>query len=55
MREAGLIDKYDVDRLNGKLLDEIDTAGKNDGNKVINVAADKERFFTHTFFKPLAY
>lgn len=51
MREAGLIDKYEVDRLNGKLMDEVEHAEKGTGN-VTNTVADKERFFSSTFFKP---
>jgi len=55
LRDAGIIDKFDVDRLNGKLADELVTNPKGDPEAIPrNIAADKERFFSHSLFKAAA-
>jgi len=48
LREANIIDRFDVERLNGALLDEIEGRPRD----VVNVYKDKERFFSGTMFKP---
>ena len=52
LRDKGIIDKFDVKRLNGHLFDEMATdIGKKNGNEIRNVYQDKERFFTTGLFR----
>ena len=52
LRDKGVIDKFDVKRLNGHLLDEMATdVTKKNPNAPRNLFEDKERFFTTGLFK----
>ena len=51
LREANIIDKFDVERLNGQLMDEVEGRPK---KTEPNMYAEKERFFSPHFFKPMA-
>lgn len=52
LRDLDIIDKFDVNKLNGHLFDEIATdVTKNRPNQLRNIFEDKERFFTTGLFK----
>jgi len=52
LRDQGVIDKYDVKRLNGFLFDAVATdVSKNHPKEPTNIFEDKERFFTTGIFR----
>jgi hypothetical protein len=52
LRDRGIIDKFDVKKLNGHLFDEMATdVTKNQPNQLRNIFQDKERFFTTGLFR----
>lgn len=51
LRELNIIERADVEKLNGHLMDEFNTNPSGNGSHKANILHDKERFFSKNMFK----